>query len=44
MKIFLINFDQLGFQNIEKYSPNELLNKQFNSVIEVFNEKNFLAE
>lgn len=33
-------FGSLGFSNIEKYTPHELLNKQFNSVVEVFLEKN----
>lgn len=38
-EIYFENFGQLGFQNIEKYSPIELLQKQFTSVIEVFCEK-----
>jgi len=33
-------FDSLGFENIEKYTPRELLNKQFSSVVDVFQEKN----
>jgi len=33
-------FDSLGFENIEKYTPRELLNKQFSSVVDVFHEKN----
>ena len=33
-------FDSLGFENIEKYTPGELLNKQFSSVVDVFHEKN----
>jgi glucose-6-phosphate isomerase len=36
---FFEKFDTIGFENIEKYTPMELLNKQFNSVIEVFKEK-----
>ena len=33
-------FEDLGFRNIESYTPIELINKQFSSVIEVFREKN----
>ncbi len=36
---FFDSFGSYGFKNIEKYSPNELLNRQFKSVIEVFSEK-----
>lgn len=32
-------FEDLGFRNIESYTPIELINKQFSSVIEVFREK-----
>ena len=32
-------FSNLGFYNIENYTPSELLEKQFNSVVEVFTKK-----
>lgn len=37
--IYFKKFNKIGFENIEKYSPKELLDKQFNSVVEVFREK-----
>ena len=36
---FYKNFDLCGFYNIEHYSPRELLEKQFYSVIDIFYEK-----
>ena len=33
------NFDNLGFYNIENYTPTDLLTKQFEAVVEVFKEK-----
>lgn len=37
---FYDEFKKEGFVNIESYDPNELLDKQFKSVVEVFREKN----
>lgn len=39
-EIYFESFANLGFSNIEKYTPSKLLNKQYASVIEVFKEKN----
>jgi len=40
---FYENFSKEGFFNIESYSPVQLLEKQFRSVIEVFCEKKIMA-
>lgn len=39
-KVYFKNFDQLGFKNIEKYSPFDLLDRQFKATSQVFLEKN----
>ncbi len=38
-EVFFDRFGKLGFSNIEKYSPQELLVEQFKSVVNVFNVK-----
>jgi len=38
-KIYFDSFSKEGFSSIEKFSPNGLLKKQFDAVVEVFSEK-----